>query len=222
MIIRPHGDKQLLITQPDHAELAGHIMARWKADGLPQNSRRSVILKAVFEHDNGWAILDAKPMLGEDGAVLDFMTLPDYAKRDVWPRAIAGVCQEPYAAALVAQHAIHIYRRYRPDPEWAVFFEALETARHAYLGITGTAIETLTRDYFFLRMGDLISLTWCNAWTGEQKDDTGSPYVIRPEGDRIVITPDPFAGESVEMTIAGREHPGGAEVTLRGVVTGSR
>lgn len=211
----------MLITQPNHAALAERIMVHWRADGFDDNPRRHAILHAIREHDNGWAEPDAEPRFGEGGAVLDFMTVSADVKREVWPRAIARVCLVPYAAALVAQHALHVYRRYRTDPDWATFFGAMETARHAYLGITGIQLETLTKDYFFLRMGDLLSLTWCNAWTGEQRDDTGSPYVIQPEGDRLHITPDPFAGADVAMTIEGYEHPGSRPVTLTGVATGS-
>lgn len=221
MIVRPHGGSSVLITQPDHAALSERIMARWRSDGFDDNPRRAAILHAIREHDNGWAEPDAEPRFGADGAVLDFMTAPADVKRDVWPRAIARVCRDPYAAALVAQHALHVYRRYRPDPAWATFFGAMETARHAYIGITGVPPLTLTKDYFFLRMGDLLSLTWCNAWTDEQRDDTGSSYVIRPDGDRLVVTPDPFGGAVIAMTIEGREHPGGRPVTLRGTAAGS-
>src|SRR5215203_3779305 len=59
MIIRPHGSTQLLVTQPDHAALAGRIMERWAADDFPASPRRPEILRAIAEHDNGWLDVDA-------------------------------------------------------------------------------------------------------------------------------------------------------------------
>ena len=205
MIVRPHGTSSLLITQPDHAALAARIMERWQADGFPVNPRRGEILRAVAEHDNGWIEFDAKPMLGADGAVLDFSTVDGEVKRNVWPRAIARLARHPYAAALVAHHAAHVYRRYRTDGEWVDFFIAMETARRAYLGIAGVAMDTMLGDYLFLRMGDLMSLAFCNAWTDIQKDDTGSVYAMRLDGDRLLVTPDPFGGTVVDLAIEGRE-----------------
>jgi hypothetical protein len=224
MIIRPADGGDLLITQPDHAALAGRIMEAWRADGLDENPRREAILLAVREHDNGWAEPDATPMLGADGKVLDFMTAPDALKRAVWPRAIANLARHHYAAALVAQHALHVYRRYRDNAGWADFFTAMETARRAYMGLSGVGLETLMLDYRFVRIGDLLSLTFCNAWTDEQRDDTGTEYRAVLAGDRLLITPDPFAGLEVPLEIEGRTTADGAprRVTVRGVATGQQ
>src|SRR5581483_8368207 len=67
MIVRRTGGRIQLITQPDHAQLAGRIMARCAA--LADRPRRTSILLAVAEHDNGWAEEDAAPEAGEDGTV---------------------------------------------------------------------------------------------------------------------------------------------------------
>ena len=61
MIIRQSDAALVLITQPDHAALAGRIMRRWEADGFPQSPRRADILAAVDLHDNGWREVDAVP-----------------------------------------------------------------------------------------------------------------------------------------------------------------
>ena len=59
MIIRRKGTTPLLITQPDHAQLAATIMERWQEDGFPDSPRRAAILLAIREHDNGWREVDA-------------------------------------------------------------------------------------------------------------------------------------------------------------------
>lgn len=209
MIVRPNGASQLLITQPDHAALAARVMRRWRADGFTQAPRQAAILTAIEAHDNGWREVDASPIVdGGTGRILDFVSAPDEIRRQVWPRGVERLAATPYAAALVAQHALHIYRRYRTDPGWAQFFITLEAARDRQLRTTVTlTLEDLLREYCFLRIGDLVSLTFCNAWPDVQTDDAGSGYAIRLHGARLIVTPDPFEGREVPLEITARELP---------------
>ena len=235
MIIRHDGTAQFLITQPDHAALAARIMQHWLGDGLAESPRRAAILLAVKEHDNGWREVDAAPIVdGTSGRLLDFITVADAVRRDVWPRAVERLAAAPYAAALVAQHALHVYRRYLPDPEWTSFFNGMEALRDRNLhAAQPVALDDLRHDYVFVRAGDLASLTFCSAWTDDQTDASG--YVIRMEGERLVVTPDPFAGREWPIDITARELPNrsfssdpdaarayatAAHVKISGVVTG--
>ena len=207
MIIRPGTTSQVLITQPDHAALAAHIMRQWRADGLPESPRRAAILLAIDEHDNGWAEVDAAPIVDPStGRILDFVNVPDDVRRNVWPRGISRLAATPYAAALVAQHALHIYRRYRTSVEWTAFFASMETARdRCLLETPSVTLDDLLRDYRFVRVGDLASLTFCNGWAELPTDECG--YAMRLDGERLVITPDPFEGASVPIAVAARELP---------------
>jgi hypothetical protein len=238
VIVRRNGSSRLLITQPDHAALAARVMREWRADGLLGSPRRQSILLAVEEHDNGWLEVDAAPLVDAvTGRVLDFIGAPDDVRRSVWPRGVARLAASPYAAALVAQHALHIYRRYRDNPGWAPFFAGIETRRDRHLQSTAFSLDDLFREYFFLRIGDLVSLTFCNGWTDAQLDDSGSGYAIRLEGTRLTIAPDPFEGREVHLEIAARELPDGTfrsaddardawskapQVLVHGVALGSR
>ncbi len=211
MIVRPNGLSLLLITQPDHAALAARIMRAWKADGLPASGRRADILVAVEEHDNGWREPDAAPIV-QDGKLRDFVSVPDEVRRAVWPRGVSRLAGTPYAAALVAQHALHIHRRYRGDADWAAFFTEMEAAREQHLGAAGLrSHDELRRDYLFVRLGDLASLTFCNGWRERQSDDSGSGYAVHLEEDRLLVTPDPFEGRDVPFAVPARELP--AEAT---------
>jgi hypothetical protein len=207
MIIRTGGTSQFLITQPDHAALAARIMRVWLGDGLPDSPRRPDILRAIDEHDHGWADVDAAPIVdAATGGILDFVNAPDTVRRQVWPRGVERLEATPYAAALVAHHAIHVYRRYRPHPEWTAFFRSMEEARARFLRATqALTLNELFRDYLYLRVGDLVSLTFCNAWTEVQTDDSG--YAIRLDEARLIITPDPFAGSEVPVEVPARELP---------------
>ncbi len=207
MIIRPDGLSQFLITQPDHAALAARIMQHWRADGLQESPRRSWIMLAIEEHDNGWREVDSVPIVDETtGRICDFINAPAEARRSVWPRGVERLAPTPYAAALVAHHALHVYRRYRPDREWTRFFVTMEAARNRYLAqVASVTLDGLLQDYLFVRAGDLASLTFCNKWTDDQTDAAG--YAMHVEGERLIVTPDPFAGHAFSIQIQARELP---------------
>jgi hypothetical protein len=205
MIVRAGGTGQLLITQPDHAALAARLMREWREDGLRDSPRRDLILLAIERHDDGWLDLDQSPLVDdESGEILDFISTPDDRKRGVWPVAVERLEGAPYAAALVAQHALHIYRRYRDQAEWTPFFDTIAAARDRQLQQGAPLrLADLERDYAFLRIGDLLSLTFCNGWN-EQKDDFGSAYSFHLEGTRLLVTPDPFQGREVPFEVSAR------------------
>jgi len=110
-------------------------------------------------------------------------------------------------AALVAQHAVEIYSGYKDEPGWRPFFADMEAARDRHLQRALVDRETLDGDYFFLRAGDLISLTFCNAWTDEQR--LASRYALRPRGRDLAVSPDPFGGRTIPIAIAAVEVPAG-------------
>ena len=109
MIVRTDADVLHLITQPDHAALARRIMERWQCEPLPPPERRASVFHAIGAHDDGWIEFDNPLVIDASGQIADFMTAPAAARRAVWPRAVAKLASDPWAAALVAQHAIHIY-----------------------------------------------------------------------------------------------------------------
>jgi hypothetical protein len=192
-----------LIRQPDHAQLAGAIMARSVA--LADHPRRASILHAVAEHDNGWIEEDRVPVWNPaDGGVFDFISAPDELRQRVWPRGVMRLAGDPWSAALVAQHAETIYERCRPDSAWAAFFAEIDRLRGVMLGVSGLSMADLVADYVSVRLGDLISLAFCAGWTDEQRFDRWS--VLRT-GERVVVSPDIFGGEVVPMRVAARELP---------------
>jgi hypothetical protein len=230
VIVRPDGEHLLLITQPDHAALAARLMAAWQRDGLPTSPRRDVILLATAEHDNGWREDDAAPIVDrESGRVIDFMHAPDDVRQRIWPRGVARLAASPYAAALVAEHAIEIYRPNRVHPEWTAFFAEMERIRDAQLRRAAPlTLADLARDYFFVRMGDLLSLTFCCGWLEDRRH---GEYDIHWTGARLTVHPDPFDGREVDVAVPARRFPrdrpvteafaGAPVTTLRAVASGS-
>jgi hypothetical protein len=206
VIVRQFESSQLLITQPDHAALSARIMREWRAGGFADAPRRDAILLAIAEHDNGWQEVDAAPVVDEQtGRIHDFVSAPDPIKRAIWPRGVERLADTPYAAALVAHHAVHVYRHKRDDSEWTPFFSEMEALRGRYLAIARLQMKDLLADYPFVRIGDLASLTFCNRWAEQKVDDVS--YAIRYDGTRLTITPDPFDGRQIAIEVGARELP---------------
>lgn len=207
MIARSIDGRLHLITQPDHARLARQIMER--AAPLAGHPRKDSILLAIGEHDNGWREEDAAPAIDPaSGRVFDFVSAPLAVRHGVWPRGVARLAADPWAAALVAQHALTIYDRFRSDAAWTAFFATMTTARGTLLGVSAQPgagdLDTLVDDYQFLRLGDLISLAFC---TGSTETQWFGPWTVHPSSDRVEVKPDPFGGAAVPVEIEARTIP---------------
>ena len=203
MIVRPIPGGFQLITQPDHAHLARRIMERCVP--LAARPRRDAILLAIAEHDSGWEEVDSAPLVDPaTGGVIDFVKAPLDVRQGVWPRAVARLDGEPWTAALVAHHAWFVYERFRTsgDPEWTSFFAEMAAARDERLRALRLPIDELLADYAFLRLGDLISLAFCNLATEPLRHDE---WTVRLAGSRVVVTPDAFGGAVVPFEIQARE-----------------
>src|SRR3954465_10810061 len=159
MIIRPAAHHFHFITQPAHAHLSRKVMEACPA--LLANPRRTEVLHAIGEHDNGWAEPDAATIVDPvTGAPLDFVSAPVAVRRGVWPRGVQRLAARPWAAALVAQHAMAVYERYRADPSWSAFFTGMAELRDEMVRASRERADDLAGDYRFVRLGDLISLAF--------------------------------------------------------------
>ena len=125
-------------------------------------------------------------------------------RQGIWPRGVERLATDPLAAALVAEHAITVYGRFHGDPAWAAFFSRMADLRAGHAARANVTLDALSRDYFFLRMADLISLAFCNGWTEVQ--ELGS-YAFRLEQAALSIAPDPFGGATVAFDIPARRLP---------------
>jgi hypothetical protein len=201
MIVRSVRGLTQLITQPAHADLAGTIMEHCLP--LAARPRREAILLAIAQHDNGWAEEDAAPVIDrKTGEVVDFVNAPASVRHTVWPRGVQRLAEEPWAAALVAQHALTLHDRFRPEPEWLSFFAKMEAARASMLRRTGLRLEDLVADYAFVRLADLISLAFCTRWTDEQRFET---WAVQLVGARVVVSPDVFGRAEIPIQIEAKE-----------------
>jgi hypothetical protein len=197
MIVRTLPDSIQLITQPDHAHLAGCVIGHTPA--LATHPRRDSILRAAIGHDNGWIEPDAAPsVLPGTGRIADFINAPAEVRQGVWPRGVATLSDDPWAAALVAQHAIAVYDRFQSDPVWMPFFERMAGIRNGFIEQAARSLEDLRKDYWFVRLADLMSLSFCTGSTDRFPHGDSS---VQFTGTRVVVTPDVFGGITVPIAI---------------------
>jgi hypothetical protein len=205
MIIRREDDALLCITQPDHARLAADILAGWTLDGFAAHPRRTAILTAAREHDNGWIEEDAATHVDAWGEPQDFISVPAAVKHRIWPRATTRLAAaDPYVAALVAEHALTLHGQQRADPAWQGFFARMDAIRADLLGrCGGDAAATIAADYPFVRAADQLSLIFCNGWR-TPFTLPGARALLR---EALEVRPDPFAGAHVPLRVEGRRLP---------------
>src|SRR5687768_18404240 len=80
MIRRQQGDDWLLITQHDHALLAGELAEHFGNEYFARPEPREPALRGVRLHDCGWPLHDDQPTINKDGKPLDvFETTRDIA-----------------------------------------------------------------------------------------------------------------------------------------------
>src|SRR5687767_10285970 len=179
-------------------------MQVWQADGFARHPRRGRILLAIAEHDNGWIEEDAATLVDQSGRPLDFVAAPAHVKHRIWPRGVARVAERhPYEAALIAQHALTVHRAHRAEVPWRPFFETMERLKTVMLA--GAANSVFEHDYRFVRAADLLSLVFCNGWTEPHELPGGGRAVL--DGTTLEVSPDPFAGARVPLTVAVRRLP---------------
>jgi hypothetical protein len=231
VIVQPAQHGVYLITQPDHAQLSARIIEH--AVTLKAHPRRDAILLAVAEHDNGWAEEDAAPIVNPaTGHLADFVNAPLAVRHRVWPRAIQRLSQHPWPAALVAEHAVVVYDRFRVEDGWASFFSGMEAARDQMIRVSGLTSSELSADYVFVRLGDLISLLFC---MGVSQPQHIGEWSVQLTGDHVLVSPDPFGGQSIPIEVRARAIPdrtfesdddlratvhAAHEVVVKGIVSG--
>ena len=170
---------------------------------LADHPRRDDMLLAIGEHDNGWADEDTAPTVDrQTGRVVDFVDASLMVRHSVWPRGVERLAHRPWAAALVAQHALTVYDRFRGDADWISFFEAMQSARDRMLRADGGQLDDLDADYPFVRLGDLISLAFCADWSDEQ---SFADWRVQLSGNRVRVRPDPFGGKVIPIAVEMRE-----------------
>ncbi|MGH9363287.1 MAG: DUF3891 family protein, partial [Thermoanaerobaculia bacterium] len=123
---------------------------------------------------------------------------------EIWERGAARyAASRPYAALLVAHHALQLFAERRGDPAWQGLFELLDELHSELLAATAIPEEELAADYRFLDLADLASLAASNRW---REPFHRHGVAGRFAAGRLALDPFPLAGATT-FTIPCRRVP---------------
>ena len=142
MIVRTNGPSLLLITQPDHAALAGRVMREWRAEdswtrpGAPTSCAPSTTMTMAGMKKTG------RPSSMNSPVAFSIRERAGPFRQAAWPRGIARLVDAPYSAALVARARDTVDPRYRQRPGWSAFFADMKARRDEHLAQAHDAAST--------------------------------------------------------------------------------
>ncbi|MDH3717951.1 MAG: DUF3891 family protein [Planctomycetota bacterium] len=183
----------LLISQVQHARLAGDLARQWPfwSDSL-HASLRAELLSAIYHHDDGWTEWERQPKLRPaDGAPLNFLEMPLQDSLDIWGQSIRqSVRLGPLAAYVVAGHFLYLLDQstaadqpaaclwsasFRQQQDsWSTQWQSQDVARHQ----PAAAREALS----WLQLLDALSLWFCCDGTPITQE------ITLPDGNTVRFT----------------------------------
>jgi hypothetical protein len=213
----------ILISQIEHARLAGKLAEHWGANGFAPLAPRDELLWAVYHHDDGWREWEQTPEVDpQHGRPRTFTEMELGDSLVIWSASIetarrAGELQ----AALVAGHFCALARRIagwkQGDPqaaeaerfvthynacsaEWQRAWQAQNPAANTPM----LAQRALAQLQFF----DALSLWFCCAEAREpdRVETPGGPVLALWPQDptHLLLAPWPLDVESLNLEVTGR------------------
>jgi uncharacterized protein DUF3891 len=224
LISRRH-DGLWLVTQPEHAALAGRLATQWGNEQFSLGPSTASLVRAAARHDDGWTVLDGAPLIAADeGRPAHFLEVPLAKTVGPYGEGVDLIYEDDvYAGVLASLHWAGLYMsrwgvQDSPPVEHPLAREVVadqerRIAPHlrelwAGNGLRSAFEAAVWRDYELLQALDLVSLALClldaRSPTSAGADDIPVPATLReidqPAGGRLI----PNVPER-----------GGAHVTLR-------
>jgi hypothetical protein len=109
VIRREADDNFLLITQHDHALIAGELAEHFGNEQFARPEPREPALTGVRLHDCGWPLHDDQPTINKEGKPLDVFESPREIALAVWTAsAEKAAAADSYAGLLVSLHVLSL------------------------------------------------------------------------------------------------------------------
>ncbi|MDQ0255802.1 hypothetical protein J2S74_003184 [Evansella vedderi] len=217
MIVREQNGEYMLIEQHDHALISGILAKEWNEELFIGEGRRCSVELAIEQHDACWKELD-KNIVFVAGEPASFTDYPLKDKIAAYRRGIEEmILVNPYAALLISLHYSSFFRG-KLDEAGVIFKqEELDRQNHLYKFLS-VKEEEVHFQFDLLQLCDNLSLYLCmNEWGSSKEKEypwfkNGFPQQLAPVGnnnfytkwigeDKVGITPYPFKGPNVEVTI---------------------
>lgn len=222
-----------LVTQPDHAALAGALATHFVAPGFPKVD--ALMARAIEVHDEGWAIFDAEARVNAAPAVdgrskpVSFLEIEPPQFLRAWTASINRAERVSAGGGyIVSRHFCALGEGRLASaidcPENSGLlraFLACEARRRDRLqpqaGLDEAELETLLR---VLQFCDLLSLYLCCG--ARDAVEFPQPFAagkvrIRPENQAWVLEPSPFRGcpsdPELSLGVEARRFPSAGPAT---------
>ncbi len=223
-----------LVTQPDHAALAGELAAHWGNERFALGEARASLELAARRHDDGWAAIDGVPAVSAtEGRPAHFLEVDLSDTVAPYGQGVDRIYDDDRrAGVLSSRHWAGLY-----SSRWgvqdspavghpaAVAVVAEQEARAAVIarelwggkGLRSAFERELWRDYEVLQAVDLLSLALCLIDTGVATDPQAGSW---PVPDTLRGLDQPAGARRVpNVPTAADEHTTiGLRVTRPGVV----
>ena len=232
MIVRNQSDGSVvMITQNDHAKLAGLFAAHWGNARFAKPQPFTSAVRAAQYHDTGWFRYETDPYFDPaTGTTPTFQQVPtDAAQLAAYQWAVdmlAGV--DTYTGILVSKHRTGLWQsRYNvmqsppPGPPRKLNPEVQDfiTRNEIWQKSAATSVnqEQLAINYNLLQVWDLMSLYICSneqlkectinpVPTAYSDDGKGVAMKLVPSsGARISAAPYPFGRPSLDVSVVFRQ-----------------
>lgn len=220
-------EQWILISQVEHARLAGALAERWGRQGVAALEPRSELLNAIFHHDDGWANWERSPGLDpESGRPLQFTEMPLVESLAIWEDSIASASHfGALAGYVVSAHFCHLLRRFSARWQGVAAMTAMaqdflgrqtqqQSQWSADWGRQAAASEpavVLANALRFLQLFDSLSLWLCCSETPEPEEfeTPGGPKIaVQSAGPgRVAVDPWPFQPDSLQLSAVARSVP---------------
>lgn len=224
MIRREEKNGWLLITQHDHAGLAGEIMAYWGNESFSVLEPRDEVLFAVGEHDAGWRQWDASPKIdASSGVPANFSEMDTYDQSVIWEHCFRDhAAEHQYASVLIALHFAkfnqHNLDRDPSDENAGMLKAELGKFIKDKVGaeLNGFSLDDIPLDIKvnlkLLQIADIMSLTLCHGWKSVEIKDAPLDYsgncktlkMESEDGLNYTVEPYPFSQPRLSFSILGR------------------
>jgi hypothetical protein len=216
-----------MITQNDHAAVAGFCAAHWGNDHFERPDPFLSTMRATLLHDLVWLKEESSPLFNPStGQTPNFLAVPFDIQNDEYGSTIERINREdPYAGWLVSRHRTGIWKsRYGllKQPHYHVRnlsadIEDLVAHAHAQQDAAAATYDRqkLTINYVLLQVWDLLSLYICSnehlkeiaiepvptSYAGEH---SVSLTLVPVAPTRINVDPFPFDLPSLEVAVVYR------------------
>lgn len=220
-------EQWVLISQLEHARLAGELAEAWGREGFAELAPRGELLQAIFHHDDGWAAWERSiDVDAETGRPRQFTEMPLALSLAIWQASIASADEYgALAGYVVSAHFCALLRRFssrwqddaamtalaqeflaRQEQQQASWRQAW--IRQAAVGDPAAALAEALR---FLQLFDSLSLWLCCCETPEPETfepPSGPPIAVRLQAPgEVALGPWPFQPERLKLEAAGRAIP---------------